>query len=368
LRGILPVAGPIRFQGQTLIGWEVCPGEPLFTNFPPAFTLEEGLAALNPLVNSYATYHRQELTVGCPDWYRIYLDGKRISMPDPYPLSYLARPQGLLPKGLSACHPPELYTDQPLNQSGDLFYLGLLCYLVLTGHLPYPLVRDWPTEALQQGVVIPPTRWRPDLPTGITSCLEKLLAPDPQERPDAEEICRDWQQKARISSVAPMKKEITRPWGWQARFFWRLHRRRAKKFFLGSTGVLLLVLLLGWGLRALPQERNLPPAQAITVLFNTIADPAYPASLLDGADELWLDLLAAKEERETAITALKDQPLLEVAELTILGQTENTASFAVKLVWHHWQAGNWQTVATRERIRMVRNRARWVITEREQIN
>ena len=369
VRGILPVAGPVPYQGQALIGWEVYPGESLFANFPPAFTLEEGLAALEPLVNSYTTYHQQGLTVGCPDWHRVYLGGKGISMPDPYSLSYLATPQGPLPKGLSACHPPEIYTNQPLNQSGDLFYLGLLCYLVLTGHLPYPLVQGWPTEALRQGVIIPPTRWQPELSAEITRHLEKLLAADPQERPSAEELSSGWRQmNAKRRSGAPLKKENNRPWRWQVRLFWRLHRRRAEKYLLACTGVVLLVILFGWGLRAFPQERNVPPAQAIMALFSAFADPSYPAYLLDGSAGLWLDLLAAKEERKTAITALMDHPLLEVAEISILGQAENTASFEVKLVWHHWQAGHWQTVATRERIRVVRNRTRWVITEREQIN
>jgi hypothetical protein len=230
------------------------------------------------------------------------------------------------------------------------------------------LVQGWPTEALQQGVIIPPRYWRPDLPTGITRRLEKLLAVDPQERPDTEGLSGSWQQNAKMISLAPMKQGNHHPWQWQVGLFWRLHRQRAKKYLLGCTGVLLLALLLSWGLRTFPQERDLPSTQDITALFSAVADPAYPAYLLDGVDELWLDLLAAKEERKTAITALMNHPLLEVSEVAILEQAENTVSFEVKLLWHYWQAGNWQTVATRERIKVVRNRTRWTITERERIN
>ena len=365
--GILFVVGPVTYQGQRLIGWEARPGRPLFPDLPTTLSLEERLTALEPLLRSYHSYHRQGLIVGCPDWRRVNLGPAGIDMPDPLLLSYLHRPKRPLPKGLAACQPPESYQDQPLSPKGDLFYFGVLAYLVLTGELPYLLVRGWPTVALQEGLIIPPTRWQPDLPTDLAWSLERLLAVEPQKRPDAEDLIQVWREvKTRRFPVGRRKKKKATLRGLRGRLFWRLYRRQCG---LATLALIVILFFCAWGLsrRTSGVDRVLLRSEDLTVLLQEVADPNFPDEWLPGGREVWTDLLMAKEERRALAAALLTHPLVQVEKVTALWQEENYAQFEVDLVWYHWRDYRWQTTYAREKIKMVRSGSHWEIVERQRL-
>ena len=158
---------------------------------------------------------------GCPDWRRINWGPTGLYMPDPLLLRYLDAPKRQLPRGLTACHPPEVYQDSPLSPKGDLFYFGLLAYLVLTGELPYLLVRGWPTPALQQGLVIPPTRWQPDLPVGLAGALKDCLRSNHRTGQTPMNYC--------VFGRKPKPRRSLLVWG-------RRKRRRSAGFGTGCSG------------------------------------------------------------------------------------------------------------------------------------
>lgn len=367
--GILLVTGPLTHQGQTLIGWEARPGRPLFPNLLRTLSLEEKLNGLEPLLRSYQTYHRQGLIVGCPDWRRINWGPTGLYMPDPLLLRYLNAPKRQLTRGLAACHPPEIYQDSPspLSPKGDLFYFGLLAYLVLAGELPYLLVRGWPTPALQQGLVIPPTRWQPDLPVGLAGALERLLAVKPQNRPDTDELLCIWQEaKTPQVSVGVGKKKKAALRGFRYRLFWRLYRRQ---WGLAALAFCIVFFFCAWGLGRGPigtVPDQLRP-EDLTVLLQAVADPGFPDEQLPGGHEVWPDLLAAKEERRAMATTLLTHPLVEVGKVTGLQQEEDYAQFEADLIWYHWRDHRWQATEVREQIKMVRSGPRWEIVERKPI-
>lgn len=366
--GILPVTGPVSHQGETLIGWEARAGEPLFSVFPPRLPPEQGVHFLLPLLHSYQAYHRRGQIVGCPDWYRISLGATGIFMPDPFLLSYLGTPRRSLPPGVAGCHPPESYTGKPLDQRGDLFYLGLLCYLVVTGHLPYPLIRGWPTEALRQGVIIPPARYRPDLPVTICRDLERFLAVNPEGRPDAEEVIDRWRKPTTTRFfVGREKKGRVGSWREKGRLYYRLYRRRWGKTALLLAG--LLLLFSWWPMKGVRDGDPSPlPAEGVAVLLGELADPGLPQAFLPGRPEIWTDLQTMKEERRKAAAALLTHPLLAVEKVTPLSQESNRAEVEVDLVWYHWREGRWETVASRERIKLVREGDHWEIIGRQRVD
>ncbi|MBA2133113.1 serine/threonine-protein kinase [Capillibacterium thermochitinicola] len=366
--GILLVEGPVIYQGQTLIGWEARPGQPLFPNLAATLSLEERLTALVPLLRSYHAFHRQGVTVGCPDWRRINWGPGGIYMPDPILLPYLHQPKRQLPRGLAACHPPEVYRAQPLSPKGDLFYFGVLAYLVMTGELPYLLVRGWPTAALQEGLVIPPARWQPGLPAVLARALEDLLAVEPEKRPDTDELLSVWREAKTRRVPVGMGQKKKAALGWlRGRLFWRLYRRQCG---LAALAFSLLLFLGAWGLGRDSSSGTAPVPfrpEDLTGLFQTVADPGFPDERLPGGRAVWSDLIRAKEERRTLVASLQTHPLVEVEQVAVLRQDENSALLEADLIWYHWRDFRWQATKVREQIKMVRAGLRWEIVERRRL-
>lgn len=82
---------------------------------------------------------------------------------------------------------PELCAREPVDSlASDLFSLGVMCFEMLTGHLPYPPgkvhetmrrhLRDTPDELYRHVDV---------LPSALVRLVERLLARQPEERPSA---------------------------------------------------------------------------------------------------------------------------------------------------------------------------------------
>jgi len=72
---------------------------------------------------------------------------------------------------------------QPVDQRADLYSLGILCYELLSGHLPY--TGDEPGLILQQHltkVPLPLIEVNPRVPGGLSRIVERLMAKSPQNR------------------------------------------------------------------------------------------------------------------------------------------------------------------------------------------
>ncbi len=367
--GVLKVEGPITYRSNTLLGWEALSGEPLFSNFPSKLPVQERIEKLKPLLNSYRLYHSLGLIVGNPDWKRIYLGAKGIFTPDPVLLNYLASPILLLPPGLLACYPPEVYSGAPLDEKGDMFFLGLIIYLLLTANIPYPLLKGWPTEALLTGKIISPTDFCPELYPDLVQQMKKLLSPDPEERPSSEELGEFW-QKAQ-EGVDDRIREVRRPpRKFSAQGIYRnvqLKGKWGRKIVVTVGGFFFLLLLLTLFWRS-GEKFNPTATVMLEEIIDRLSDPTVCGYLLPSQPEIWADLLVAKEKRWEAASLLLSYPLLEVEEVNEVRIEPNWAQLEVGLVWHLWENDRWHTRKTREMMMLEKKGSQWEIKERQKID
>jgi hypothetical protein len=85
--------------------------------------------------------------------------------------------------GTPPCIAPEALQGAPLDQRSDLYSLGALAYLILTGRHAYPVTE---LEALQYAWTIAPPNPRRiarDIPDSLDSLVMSLLSLDPMKRP-----------------------------------------------------------------------------------------------------------------------------------------------------------------------------------------
>ena len=78
---------------------------------------------------------------------------------------------------------PEHTTNQKLDHRSDLFSLGVIMYLLLTGNMPF--ARADPKEMVKKiraGQYAPLEQAAPDLPKGLALVVQRLLAPNPEDR------------------------------------------------------------------------------------------------------------------------------------------------------------------------------------------
>ncbi|MCA9138142.1 MAG: serine/threonine protein kinase [Planctomycetales bacterium] len=82
--------------------------------------------------------------------------------------------------------PEQIKGTRELGIQVDIYGLGATAYFLLAGHAPYPSDRfDKPSDklnAIVQGNAIPLSNVRKDLPSGLGSIIQRMMAPDPNER------------------------------------------------------------------------------------------------------------------------------------------------------------------------------------------
>ncbi len=86
--------------------------------------------------------------------------------------------------GSPYCMSPEQVRNHPIDHRSDLFALGVLCYLALTGHRPF-------TGATMQELLIniiynshrPAVEVNPETPPELSALIDRLLEKDPNRRP-----------------------------------------------------------------------------------------------------------------------------------------------------------------------------------------
>ncbi len=79
---------------------------------------------------------------------------------------------------------PEQWMDQPLDARTDIYALGVICYEMLTGRVPFNAENVM--QLASKHVKLPPRppiELRGDLPVGVSQAILKALAKNPRDRP-----------------------------------------------------------------------------------------------------------------------------------------------------------------------------------------
>ena len=75
---------------------------------------------------------------------------------------------------------PELFRGETANAQSDLYAAGVTLYHLLTRHYPYGEIE--PFQRPRFGDLVPPTRYRPDIPQWLENIILKAVARDPSLR------------------------------------------------------------------------------------------------------------------------------------------------------------------------------------------
>src|SRR5918912_644798 len=101
---------------------------------------------------------------------------------------------------------PEQARGSPVDQTSDLYSVGIVLYELLTGKVPF--TGDTPVEIAMKHISAtpePPSRIRPDVPPELDKIVLRALAKSPQQRyRSAEEMDRDL---ARVAQGATVSRE-----------------------------------------------------------------------------------------------------------------------------------------------------------------
>ena len=104
---------------------------------------------------------------------------------------------------------PEQARGAPVDQTSDLYSVGIMLYELLTGEVPF--TGDTPVEIAMKHLSQtpqPPSRLRPELPDDLDYVVLRALAKDPSERyPDAGEMDADLDRVARGLGVSAETEE-----------------------------------------------------------------------------------------------------------------------------------------------------------------
>ncbi len=83
---------------------------------------------------------------------------------------------------------PEQADDEPLGPASDWYSVGCMLYEALTGHRPFEGQPVMVLESKRNLEPRPPRELAPDVPEHLDALCRRLLARDPQKRPDGKEI------------------------------------------------------------------------------------------------------------------------------------------------------------------------------------
>jgi len=108
-------------------------------------------------------------------------------------------------KGRIGYIPPEQLKGQPLDRRGDLFSLGVMLYLMVTGKHPFPGVSDAERmHKIVNGIFVPPRLVNPGIEPELEAVIKKAMAASPDARyASAAEMGRDLKSYVHLSSTLP---------------------------------------------------------------------------------------------------------------------------------------------------------------------
>lgn len=207
--GILTVEKPVNHLDQVWIGWEARTGKnPFSPDYQPP-DLPKLIQDLYPLISAYEQIHYRGAVVGRPDWQRVFHDSNGFFMVDPWCRPFLQSPDLELPSGFLSCRTPESYFGDPHAQTGDIFYLGLIIYYLISRQLPFALEDGWPTKAILKGEIIPITHHCPEISPSMGRLLMRMLSFKKYERPSALQVKLFWKDLlSRQSYLATSEEKV----------------------------------------------------------------------------------------------------------------------------------------------------------------
>lgn len=349
-QGIVSAMGPIFYQERLWLGWKDRNGQNLFASGQKIKKpLREDLADLYPLINSYKLWIQQGLTIGQPEWRRIFTDSRGVFMLDPKPAFYLNQPSFDPPIALQRCRPAEEYRHLPLECSGDVFYLGLIIYYYLTGEVPFLLNKGWPTQRILAGEIINPQLYYSKLPPGLSRMITSMLAPEPSERPSLEKIARLWDEYLKLDRVFVKSGLNDERSKWVSRNRNTLYKAVSR---LAISISILVLLIIGFGF-FYPKFFNsskVSPLETAADFYREMERVNLARRKGSSAQIFKNDFELAAKRRLEMVRALLSKPVFEVDQIRTVKQTPEKAVIEADLIWWEWSVEGWVRRHSRERL------------------
>lgn len=349
-QGILSAIGPIFHQEQLWLGWKDRNGQNLFAsgqeNRKP---LREELADLYQIINSYKLWSRHGLTIGRPEWRRLFVDSRGVFMLDPKPAFYLNQPGFDPPIALERCRPAEEYRHLPLESSGDVFYLGLIIYYYLTGEAPFLPHKGWPTQRILAGEIINPQLYNSKLPPGLSRMITSMLASEPSGRPSLEQIAGLWDEYSKLDRVfvKPGFNDVGSKWVSRNR---NTLSKAVSKLAI-SIGILaLLIIGFGFFYPKFFNSSKVSPLETAADFYREMGRVNFGSRKGMPAQIFKNDFEVAAKRRLEMVRALLSKPVFEVDQIRTVKQTPETAVIEADLVWWEWSVEGWVRRQSRERL------------------
>ncbi len=362
--GILRVCGPDFFSGKFWIGWQSRRGESFFRSFEsqPSLDLVRTLTGLYPLIQAYRNFNRAGFIVGRPDWRRLYRDANGVYMVDPLCLPYLTAPFVKLPLGLENCRPPETYGGSELNESGDLFYLGLIIYLALTNRLPFEMMHGWPTKALFKGEIISPVIFQTSLHPFLAEQIKFLLHPNPEKRGVIQQLEAFWRQMldeksflAPVTAQIFIKKEQQK---FQRKIRWQKIRCPVWGTAAGLIFLALFIFLISFQMNR-KSDQETAPIIAVQKLYQIEAGPPQAGMNLQAHSFMMRDYAKERQQRLEAAKELLMRPLAEVKGTQLIRRTLKQAIVEVSVCRWEWRSQKWRNRLYKERLTLNYQGKKW---------
>lgn len=370
-QAIIPVIGPIFYEGRYWLGWKERNGRFLFEPAMEAQrSLGNELAALYPLICSYCLWHQAGLVVGRPVWTRLSIDNKGVFMPDPKILGYLARPYVNPPIALERSHTAEEYQNQPLGFAGDIFYLGLIIYYYLTGKFPFPLDKDWPTKGIINGAITNPHVYSPNLHPELGRMILSMLVPEPLQRPTADMVKELWDDHLIMKPIllkSDFVKKPQRPANLDNRHFLSGTVLRWVFPFGVLVSFIIAATVFYWNHKK-HSNSSLRPLTAATKFYQAMGRINLSTNDAKVAQSLTDDFKLAAKHRLEMITALLSKPIFKVERMKLIAETQEIAIVEADLTWWEWSGGVWKQRLTRERLYFQKKRNQLHLRKRTQLH
>jgi serine/threonine protein kinase len=101
---------------------------------------------------------------------------------------------------------PEQYEGTAPSNRSDIFALGVTLYEMLTRKFPYGEIE--PFQRPRFGEPVPPSRYRPDLPTWLERVILKAVAKQPEDRFETAEELLLWLERG---ATQPLERQAAAP-------------------------------------------------------------------------------------------------------------------------------------------------------------
>ncbi|MDX6238205.1 MAG: eukaryotic-like serine/threonine-protein kinase [Kribbellaceae bacterium] len=201
--------------------------------------------------------------------------------------------------GDAAYTAPEVLRDGELSEQADVYGLGAVLYLALTGHSPFPARTGESPDDVVLRVLrepVPDVSGR-DVPAALTALLMRMMAKEPGDRPEAAEVVhefetllwsaeqpetddidfddfRDELAASRVTQVVPLPARTTPPVK-TPKNRWK----PSKGLVLGATvavalGAVVLIMVQPW-----KSQQATPPPAVATVNLSATPTPTVTSAV-----------------------------------------------------------------------------------------